>query len=71
MKRCRNLLLIVICVQLMACSTVRPWERAHHARPEMALTPDPLEATLRNHIHHSKEGSSSVSAGSGGGCGCN
>lgn len=64
-------LLLLLAVQLAACTAVRPWERAHLARPEMALSPDPMASTLRNHIHHSKEGSSSVAAGSGGGCGCN
>lgn len=71
MNHWRKVLLVLVCLQLLACSTVRPWERGHLARPEMAFTPDPMETTLRNHIHHSKEGSSSVSAGSGGGCGCN
>lgn len=71
MSYLRNGLLILVALQLLACTAVRPWERGHLARPEMALSPDPMAATLRNHIHHSKEGSSSVAAGSGGGCGCN
>lgn len=56
---------------LPACTQVQPWERNYLARPEMALEPDPMGALLRSHIHHSKEAASSVSSGSGGGCGCN
>jgi hypothetical protein len=37
----------------------------------MAFTQDGLERKIQDHIDHSKEGSSSVVAGSGGGCGCN
>ncbi|WP_347330880.1 DUF4266 domain-containing protein [Marinimicrobium locisalis] len=62
---------LLLAVQLLACTQVQPWERGHLARPEMGLTTDPMASTLRNHIHHSKEASSSVASGSGGGCGCN
>lgn len=67
----RLIIVSLLALTLMACSQVRPWERGHLARPEMSLTPDPMAHTLSEHIHHSKEGSSSVGAGSGGGCGCN
>lgn len=71
MKYLRGMLLLILTLQLLACAQVRPWERGDLARPEMGLTPDPMANTLRDHIHHSKEGSSSVASGSGGGCGCN
>lgn len=54
-----------------ACTTVNPWEKGTLARPEMALSSDPLGSKIMDHVYHSKEGSSSASTGSGGGCGCN
>lgn len=71
MKLLLRLSILLCALQLLACAQVQPWERGHLARPEMALTTDPMASTLRDHIHHSKEGSSSVASGSGGGCGCN
>ncbi len=50
---------------------VKAWERGNLARPEMSLVADPMEAKVQSHIYHSKEASSVVTAGSGGGCGCN
>jgi len=59
------------CALLGSCSQVAPWERGILARPEMAITPDPLEQGLDNHIYFSKEASSGGNSASGGGCGCN
>ena len=56
---------------LAGCSNVQPWERGTLAKPEMQWSPDPLEATLQNHIHYSKEASTGGSDAAGGGCGCN
>jgi Domain of unknown function (DUF4266) len=67
----RAFLLVITLVSTLACAPVKVWERGNLARPEMAFTPDPLEQKIGDHIYHSKEGSSSVVAGSGGGCGCN
>ncbi|MEL6215411.1 MAG: DUF4266 domain-containing protein [Pseudomonadota bacterium] len=53
------------------CTTVEPWEKGYLAREEMMLTPDPLAATLSDHVFFSKEASSSGSSSSGSGCGCN
>lgn len=50
---------------------VKAWERGNLARTEMSLVADPMEAKVQSHIYHSKEASSVVTAGSGGGCGCN
>ncbi|GGX51059.1 DUF4266 domain-containing protein [Saccharospirillum salsuginis] len=53
------------------CTTVKPWQRGTLAKPEMSWSPDPLEATLENHIYYSKEASFGGTAAAGGGCGCN
>ncbi len=64
-------LLIFLPLVVAACTPVKAWERGNFARPEMAFTPDSLEKKIQDHVDHSKEGSSTVTAGSGGGCGCN
>ncbi|MEL7312814.1 MAG: DUF4266 domain-containing protein [Pseudomonadota bacterium] len=53
------------------CTPVQPWEKGYLAREEMMLTPDPLAATLSDHVFFSKEASTSGSQASGSGCGCN
>lgn len=50
---------------------LKPWERGHLARGDMQGSPDALEATLRDHVFFSKEGSSGSASSGGGGCGCN
>jgi hypothetical protein len=65
------LLLLALGLALGGCTQVKPWERGNLARPEMAFVTDPLGQKIQDHIDHSKEASSSVVAGSGGGCGCN
>ncbi|MGV6852174.1 MAG: DUF4266 domain-containing protein [bacterium] len=62
-------LLIFIFVQ--GCTTVQPWERGTLARADMALSSDPLESGLNQHIYFAKEASSGGLESSGGGCGCN
>ena len=54
-----------------ACTMVKPWERGQLAEARMSFEPDPIETTLSDHVYYSKEGSSSGSAVTGGGCGCN
>jgi len=71
MNRASTLLLMILVALTAACTPVKSWERGNLARPEMSFTPDPLARQIQDHIYHSKEGSSSVVAGSGGGCGCN
>jgi hypothetical protein len=66
-----RLVILGLCLSSIACSSVKPWERGNLARAEMSFTPDPLERKIKDHIYHSKEAASSVTAGSGGGCGCN
>jgi len=67
----RALTLLGVILILPACSSVGAWEKGDLSRPEMTFTPDPLEQRLRDHVYFAKEGSSSGSAVSGGGCGCN
>lgn len=55
-----------------ACMTkVAPWERGYLAKPHMSLQPNPIEASLRQHMQVSKEASSGGHSTGGGGCGCN
>ena len=66
-----KLLWVMMVFFLFGCSSVKPWEKGNLARPEMAFDPSPIETSLKEHIYFSKEASSSGSAVSGGGCGCN
>ncbi|QGU31869.1 DUF4266 domain-containing protein [Thermochromatium tepidum] len=64
--------LMLLTTWLCGCATqVAPWERGRLARPEMALEPYPLEASLRQHVFFSKESVSGGYGVGGGGCGCN
>jgi len=63
--------LLLACVIASGCSSVSPWEKGTLARSEMLFAPDPIEQRLTDHVYFSKEASSSGSAVSGGGCGCN
>lgn len=54
-----------------ACAPVKPWERGILAKPHMAPETDILVASLRQHMHISKEASSGGHSAGGGGCGCN
>jgi len=66
-------LLTAITLSLSACSSlgVEPWERDLLAKKEMALTSNPIDAALDDHIYFSKEASSGGKSFGGGGCGCN
>ncbi|HEU4618255.1 MAG TPA: DUF4266 domain-containing protein [Gammaproteobacteria bacterium] len=48
-----------------------PWNRDVLARDDMQVVPDPLEASVDEHIYFSKEASSGGQGFGGGGCGCN
>jgi hypothetical protein len=64
---------LVVTVFVTGCSSmgVKPWDRDIHARDDMALVTDPLDAKLDDHIYFSKEASSGGRGYGGGGCGCN
>ncbi|MEE4246821.1 MAG: DUF4266 domain-containing protein [Kangiellaceae bacterium] len=65
--------LLLTAASLSGCSSlgVEPWERDLLAKTHMALTYDPIEAGLDDHIYFSKEASSGGRSFAGGGCGCN
>jgi peroxiredoxin len=56
---------------LQATGGLKAWRRGHLADPIMSLDGDRLSATLREHIHASKEGAAGNGGAAGGGCGCN
>ncbi len=58
---------------LTACgyNPPRAWERGHLAKPAMQILADPLETSLLDQMHASKEGASGGASVGGGGCGCN
>ncbi len=70
-------LLLLLCLSASglcaSCSGIgpRPWEKDLMAKPEMALTPYPLQTAADEHIYFSKEASSGGRGFAGGGCGCN
>jgi len=63
--------MLVMAAALLAggCTTVKPWERDLHARPDMQ--PSTLDGAIDDHIYFSKEASSGGRGFGGGGCGCN
>ena len=65
--------LLGLLLALPGCSTlgVKPWQREILARPEMALTANPMDAAIDDHIYFSKEAASGGRSFGGGGCGCN
>jgi hypothetical protein len=65
--------LLGLLLALAGCSTlgVKPWQREILARPEMALTANPMDAAIDDHIYFSKEAASGGRGFGGGGCGCN
>jgi hypothetical protein len=72
--RCLKFLALTLCLGLLqACTAleVKPWQRGTLSKPEMAGTPDSIEAKMRDHVFYSKEGSSGGASAGGGGCGCN
>jgi Domain of unknown function (DUF4266) len=67
------LLLTAAAALLCGCSSlgVKPWQRGILAKPEMALSCDPLTMAFDDHIYFSKEDISGGRGFAGGGCGCN
>ncbi len=62
--------LVTLAACTSACSPVAPWQRGTLAKPSMALEPQPMQSTLLEHAHGSREAASGSSSASGGGCGC-
>jgi len=62
---------LLIMTSLVACRTVRPWQREQLAKAPMTFDADPLENQLEQHFLQYRESASGGFGGSGGGCGCN
>ena len=63
---------IGVILLLSACTpNIMPWERGILAKSHMAVQPNAIEASLRQHMQISKEASSGGHSTGGGGCGCN
>ena len=69
----RVLVAVAVVAAFSGCVTepIKPWQRGHLAEPSMAWSPDPLAATLDDHVYFSKEASSGGATPGAGGCGCN
>lgn len=65
--------LVVMCTLLLTACQAAPvnvWEKGDLARTDMGWQPDPLQSSLRTHIHTAKEAAAGGIGVSGGGCGC-
>ena len=72
MNKIITLLFVTITLIISSgCTTVKPWERGTLSKKEMAWSPDPLSATLSEHIYFAKEAAAGGYGSAGGGCGCN
>lgn len=71
MKLNSIVILIGLMVGCIGCTEVLPRQRGNLALPQMALTPDAMEFSLRQHTAFSKESAAGGYGGGGGGCGCN
>ena len=63
--------LIAFCLMATACADVKPWQKGHLAKKQMAFDPDPAETKYIQHMYTSKEAASGGYGIGGGGCGCN
>jgi hypothetical protein len=72
-QKIRSLFFVFAALQLGGCANlgVQPWERDLLAKDEMALSADPVDLGLDDHIYFSKEATSGGRSFAGGGCGCN
>jgi hypothetical protein len=70
-KKSTFVFFVTLLLSATGCQQVKPWERGHLAKTEMAWSGDPLESLLQDHIFFSKEASSGGDSAAGGGCGCN
>lgn len=69
----RLILLASLMLSATGCGTlgVKPWEHEILAKPAMALSAEPIDAAINDHIYFSKEATSGGRSSAGGGCGCN
>ena len=66
----KDLLLLLLLVFLSGCHGVEPWQHDVLAKPEMAVTPLPLDTARNRHVLSSREAGATANAAGGGGCGC-
>ena len=71
MKSRMLILLLVLLGSGCATVDVKPWEKGYLAKNEMLIIPDPINATMRNHVFASKEAAKEGNSVGAGGCGCN
>lgn len=65
------MLLVAALLGGCAMSPPEPWQKGHLARPDMAMTGDPLQARAQQKVYASKENAAGGASIGGGGCGCN
>jgi len=67
------MVILLLLLSITGCSVqpLKPWQRGYLARSDMQGTPDPLDASFKEHIYFSKEASTGSAGSGGGGCGCN
>jgi len=75
LTRWRHVLLLGAVVTTgVACAPIEPWvkpyEREHLADPIMAIDPDPVSSSYRDHVFEVREAAKGAMGGAGGGCGC-
>jgi hypothetical protein len=71
MRITKWLVAVMLIAQLMACSSVKPWERDVMARRSMSLEKNPMFLSMDDHVYFSKEAAAGGRTFDGGGCGCN
>ncbi len=71
LARASLLLTIAVLAGCAGPSGPAAWDKSLVARPEMAMSWNPLGARFDDHIYESKEAASGGMGVGGGGCGCN
>jgi predicted component of type VI protein secretion system len=68
---CGPAMMLVACLGLAACATVRPYDRERLSRADMTTDADADLHAGADHAKAYREGSSGGTGSSAGGCGCN
>ena len=66
-----RLVLAILVLSAAGCAPVAPYQRAHLARPDMALDGSPGMVRALEKTFAAKEAASGGATVGGGGCGCN
>ncbi len=56
---------------IAGCTTVQPWERGTLSDYTMRPDRDPMQDSLHEHVHFTREAAAGGRGVGGGGCGCN